>query len=141
MTSALFCPCILNNNNKNNNKKCKSLSIAKRKIEMKNFTTENGDTMEAMIEDDIYKCLGLMQTKQAQMMQQQGDEYLHCTKSILKTNLNGKNDKSFKYLRDPILTFSCGIVKWTLTDRENLLIKMRTLLTRYRLHHPHATKE
>jgi hypothetical protein len=53
----------------------------------------------------------------------------------------GKYDKSYKSLRDTILTFSFVIVKWTPTDLENLLIKMRTLLTMYRLHHPHATKE
>jgi hypothetical protein len=44
--------------------KCKTLSIAKGKLEMKNFTTEDEDTMEAMNEDDIYKYLGHMQTKQ-----------------------------------------------------------------------------
>jgi hypothetical protein len=30
---------------------------------MKNFTTEDEDTMETMNEDDIYKYLGHMQTK------------------------------------------------------------------------------
>jgi hypothetical protein len=60
---------------------------------MKSLTTEIDDIMDTILEDDIYKCLGHMQTKQiknAQMKQQLGDEYLHCTKSILKTNLNGK---------------------------------------------------
>jgi len=32
--------------------KCKTLSIAKGKLEMRNFTTEDDDTMEAMKEDD-----------------------------------------------------------------------------------------
>ena len=31
---------------------------------MRNFTTENDDTMEAMNEDDIYRYLGHMQSKQ-----------------------------------------------------------------------------
>jgi hypothetical protein len=64
---------------------CKTLSTAKGKIEMKNFTTEDEDTMEAMNEDDIYRYLGHMQTKQikhAQMKRQLGEEYLHRTKSI-----------------------------------------------------------
>jgi hypothetical protein len=72
--------------------KCKTLSIVKRKLELRNFTTE--DTMVAMKEEDIYKYLGHMQIKQiqhAQMEQQLGDEYLQRTKSILKTKLNGKN--------------------------------------------------
>ena len=61
---------------------------------MRNFTTENDDTMEAMNEDEIYKYLGHMQTKQmkhTQMKQKLGDEYLNRTKSILKAKLNGKN--------------------------------------------------
>jgi hypothetical protein len=34
--------------------KCKTLSIAKGKLEMRNFKTEDDDTMETMNEDDIY---------------------------------------------------------------------------------------
>jgi hypothetical protein len=74
--------------------KCKTLSIVKRKLELRNFTTEEEDTMIAMKEKDMYKYLGHMQTKQirhTQMKQQLGNEYLQGTKSILKTKLNGKN--------------------------------------------------
>ena len=42
---------------------------------------------------------------------------------------------------NPVLTFSFGMVKLTPTDLENLQTKMRTLLTRYRFHHPRAAKE
>ena len=76
--------------------KCKTLSTAKGKLEMRNFTTEDDDTMEAMNEDDIYRYLGHMLTKQikhAQMKQKLGEEYLKRTKSILKTKLNGKKKK------------------------------------------------
>jgi hypothetical protein len=74
--------------------KCKTLSTAKGKLEMISFMTENENTMEAMNEDDTYKYLGHMQTKQmkhTQMKQKLGDEYLNRTKSISKTKLNGKN--------------------------------------------------
>jgi len=73
--------------------KCKTLSIAKGKLEMRNFTTEDNDITEAM-KDDIYRYLGHMQSKQikhAQMKQKLDKEYLNCTKSILKTKLNGKS--------------------------------------------------
>ena len=33
--------------------KCKTLCIAKGKLEMRKFTTEDDDTMEAMNEDDV----------------------------------------------------------------------------------------
>jgi len=57
--------------------KCKTSSTAKRKLEMRSFTTDNDDTMEAMNEDDTYKYLGHMQTKQmkhTQMTQKLGEE-------------------------------------------------------------------
>ena len=49
------------------------ISIAKGKLEMRNFTTEDDDTMGAMNKDDIHRYLGHMQSKQmkqAQMKQQ-----------------------------------------------------------------------
>ena len=111
---------------------------------MRNFTTED-DEMEAMNEDDMYRYLGHMQAKQikhAQMKQKLGEEYLNCTKSILKTKLNGKNTiKAINTYVTPVLTFSFRMVKWTPTDLQNLQTKMRTLHTRYRFHHPRAAKE
>ena len=57
--------------------KCKPLSTVKGKLEMRNFTTEDDDTMEAMKEVDIYRYLGHMQYKQikhTQMKQRLGKE-------------------------------------------------------------------
>jgi hypothetical protein len=125
--------------------KCKTLSIAKRKLEMRNFTTEEADTMEVMKEDDIYRYVGHMQTKQinyTQMKQKLGKEYLNCTKSILKTKQNGENMiKAISTYINPVLTFSFRIVEWMPTDLENLQTKTRTLLARYRFHHPRSAKE
>jgi len=120
--------------------KCKTLCIAKGKLEMRNFTTEDDDTMEAMNEDDMYRYMGHMQAKQikrARMQQKLGEEYLNHTKSILKTKFDGKNTiKAISTYVTAVLTFSFGKVKWTPTDLENLQTKMRTLLTRYRFHQP-----
>ena len=50
--------------------------------------------------------------------------------------------KTINTYANPVLTCSFGEVKWTPpTDFENLQTKMRTLLTRYRFHHPRAAKE
>jgi len=57
--------------------KCKTLCIAKGKLEMRNITTEDDDTMEAMNKDDMYRYLGHMQVKQikhARMKQKLGKE-------------------------------------------------------------------
>jgi len=82
------------------------------------------------------------QIKHARMKQKLGEECLNRTKSILKTKLNGKNTiKAINTYATAVLTYSFGIVKWTPTDLENIQAKMRTLLTRYRFHHPRAAKE
>jgi hypothetical protein len=125
--------------------KCKTLSTAKGKLEMRNCTTEDADTMEATNEDDIYRYMGHMQSKQIthkQMKQKLGEEYLNHTKSILKTKLRGKNMiKAINTYATPVLTFSFRKVKWTPIDLQNFQTKTRTLLTRYRFHHPQAAKE
>jgi len=125
--------------------KCKTLCIAKGKLEMRNFITEDDDTMEAVNEDDTYGYLDYTQAKQikhARMKQKLGKEYLNRTKSILKTKLNEKNMiKAINTYVTPALTFSFRIVKWTPTDLENLQTKMRLLLVGYRFHHPRAEKE
>jgi hypothetical protein len=80
--------------------------------------------------------------KHAQMKQKLGEEYLHRTKSVLKTKLNRKNTiKAINTYATPVLTFSFGIVKWTPTDLENLQTKTTALLTRYRFQHHRAAKE
>jgi len=53
---------------------------SKGKVEMRNFTTEGDDTLEAMKEDDIYGYLGHLQSKQikhAYMKQKLAEEYLN----------------------------------------------------------------
>ena len=125
--------------------KCKTLSIAKGKLEIINFITEDDDTMESMNKDDVYRFLGHMQSKQikhAHMKQKICVEYLHRTKSTLKTKLNAKNTiKAINTYATPLLTFSFGIVKWMPTDLEKFQTKTRALLIRYRFHHPRAAKE
>jgi hypothetical protein len=103
--------------------KCKTLCIAKGKLEMRNFITEDDYTMEAVNEDDTYGYLDYMQAKQikhARMKQKLGKEYLNRTKSILKTKLNEKNMiKAINTYVTPALTFSFGIVKWTPRESPN----------------------
>ena len=74
---------------------------AKVKPEMRNFTTEDDDTIEAMNEDDMYRYLDHIQAKQikyGRMKQKLGKEYLNRTKSLLKTKLNGKNTTNLSIL-------------------------------------------
>jgi len=57
--------------------------VLQRELEVRHFTTEDDDTMEAMNEDDMNKYLGHMQTQQikhARMKQKLSEEYLNRTK-------------------------------------------------------------
>ena len=67
-------------------KSSKILSIAKGKLEMRNFTKEDDDgTMEAMNEGDMYRYLHHRQAKQiihVRMKRKLGDEHLNHTKSL-----------------------------------------------------------
>ena len=74
--------------------KCRTLCITKEKLEVRNFTTQDDDTVEAMNDNDMYRYLGHIKAKQikrARMKQKIGEEYLNCTKSVIKTKLIGKN--------------------------------------------------
>jgi len=83
--------------------KKKTLCIAKEKLEMRNFTTQDDDTMEAMNENGMYRCIDMQakQIKHARMKQKLGEEYLNRTKRILKTKLNGKNTLKLSILMRP----------------------------------------
>jgi hypothetical protein len=124
--------------------KCKTQIIGKGKQDTRNFTTEDDVTIEAMKENDVYRCLGHVQSKQikhAQMKQRPCEEYPNRTKIILKAKLKGKiRIKIVNTYATPVITFVFGIVKWTPTDLENLQIKTRTLHTRYGFQHQIAAK-
>jgi len=65
--------------------KCKTLCTAKGKLEMRNFTREDDDTVEAMNENDMCRYLGHMQAKQikhARMKQKLDKENINRTKAI-----------------------------------------------------------
>ena len=70
---------------------------------MRNFTTQDDDTMEAMNENGMYRCIDMQakQIKHARMKQKLGEEYLNRTKRILKTKLNGKNTLKLSILMRP----------------------------------------
>ena len=81
--------------------KCKTLSIARRKLEKRTFTTEDDDTMEAMNKDDLYRYLGHMQSKQIKQAQMKQKHKKH-----IKDKVECKKyDKSYQYLCDPSTNF------------------------------------
>jgi len=88
--------------------KCKTLCTAKENLEIRNFTTEDNDTMEVMNEDDIYRYLDHLQAKQikhAPTKHKLREKYLNRKKSILKTKRMEKYGKSNQYLCDSSTNF------------------------------------
>jgi hypothetical protein len=113
---------------------------------MRNCTTAVGDTVEAMSEDDIYRYWGHMQYKTNSARTNETKARRKILKSHKKhikhkVKLKKNKIKAINTYAISVLTFSFGIMKRTPTNTENLQTKRRTLLTRYRFHHPRAAKE
>jgi len=63
-------------------------------------------------------------------------------KTICKTKLNGKNlMKAINTMTTPVLVYSFGVIPWSDTELNELQIKTRTTLSRFKYHHPKATIE
>lgn len=125
--------------------KCKTLSIHRGKLESKEFETQEGGIITPMEEGESYKYLGILQAyklKHKDVKCMLTDTYTKRVTQILKSGLNGKNMfKAINTYAIPTLTYTFGILKWTKTDLENIQIKTRVLLTKYRCHHPRSAIE
>ena len=126
--------------------KCKVLNI--RKGKWSNEETEqflNNQTVQQMNEEDLYKYLGFHQNRKlnhTEIKQNIRKIYEQRLKALLKSKLNSKNlFKAINTFAIPVLTYSFGIINWSTTDLENIMIHTRTKLTQSRKHHPKSCKE
>lgn len=126
--------------------KCKSVHLLKGKI----VTSEGYDvTPENTIKDldfpDQYKYLGIEQLKGIDHMHVKKNlkqSLLQRIRSILKTQLYSRNKiRAINTYAIPVLTYSFGIIKWSLTDLEDISRMIRTQLTEHRMRHPKAAIE
>lgn len=123
--------------------KCRFLSIhAGRMIN----TQEQGPmAIEPMSTDELYKYLGVMQSKQvahSEMKKRLQTEFKSRLHKLMKSKLNGKNlVKAVNTYAIPAITYSFGIIKWTQTDLRNLQRTIRTTMTQYNYHHPKSCVE
>lgn len=101
--------------------------------------------IEAMTETDFYKYLGILQGTHARV----GDlkeallsEFLRRVKLVLKSHLSGKNKISaLNVFAIPSLAYAFGILPWTKTDLENVQRRIRTTMSKFRMHHPKSAVE
>lgn len=126
--------------------KCKTQHIERGLWTNRNTTeTLNSETLQNMDENEYYKYLGFKQNIKIDhptIKKELTEAYLSRLNKILKSYLNSKNlFKAINTYAIPLLTYSFGVIKWTETDIQNLMISTRTKLTKYNKHHPHACKE
>ncbi|KAL1446790.1 hypothetical protein WDU94_005582 [Cyamophila willieti] len=123
--------------------KCRFLSIQAGK--MVNTGDQAPMEIEQMDTDELYKYLGIMQSKQiaqSEMKRKLQTEFRSRLYKLMKSKLNGKNViKAINTYAIPAITYSFGIVKWTKTDLRNLQRSIRTIMTQFNMHHPKACLE
>ncbi|XP_030765588.1 uncharacterized protein LOC115889668 [Sitophilus oryzae] len=125
--------------------KCKLLNIKQGRIISSGFDLGDGDIIESLEEHETYKYLGLAQGKRLQhkdIKEKITSIYISRLTNILKSKLNGKNTfTAINSYAIPIISYTFGTIKWTKTELENIQIKTRTTLTKFRAHHPKAAVE
>jgi hypothetical protein len=125
--------------------KCRTISINKGNLQEEGYTIQDGQQIETMAEDEIYKYLGMKQQRTIEHGVIKKDLSSECftrTKNVLKSGLNSKN--MFKAINThalTVLSYSFGVIQWTRTDLEAVERKIRKLLTKSRKHHPRSSVE
>jgi len=108
--------------------------------ENEEIETINEQLITSLQEQETYKYLGFHQNTKLQhknIKQQITQKYKARITSILKSKLNSKHIvKAINTYAIPLLTYSFGVIKWSNTETEELNRLNRTMLTKYRMHHP-----
>ncbi|XP_044749726.1 uncharacterized protein LOC123310327 [Coccinella septempunctata] len=124
--------------------KCAVLHMKRGKlIEGEAMLINQGLEMQRMGPEDTYKYLGIKQgleirTKEAKDAFK--TKFMERLKKVLQSKLNAKSTfTAIKAWAMPCLTYSFGIIKWSTTDLRAIDTQVRVLLTRYGMHHPHAS--
>ncbi len=125
--------------------KCRILNTVKGKVHQRDFELQNGMTIEAMQDRDLYKYLGMKQAARLDhrtMKEELKREFTGRVQQLLKTKLNSRNlFQAINTYACSALSYSFGIVNWSRTDIESIQRKIRTLLTKAQNHHPRSATE
>lgn len=98
-----------------------------------------------MEDEELYKYLGYNQARILEhktIKEKLKLEYTRRINSICKMQLSSKNlFKALNTYAIPMLTYSFGVVRWSITDINALEIKTRSTLTQHRYHYPKSAIE
>ncbi|XP_045463805.1 uncharacterized protein LOC123673363 [Harmonia axyridis] len=123
--------------------KCARLKVKRGKISENDSNILNPNAIQNLGMDETYKYLGIQQAleiKNAEMKEAFSKKLFHRVNQVLKSKLNSKS--LFLALNTwalPIMTYTFGVLTWSTTELRALDTKIRTILTKYGVHHPHSS--
>ncbi|XP_044755067.1 uncharacterized protein LOC123314020 [Coccinella septempunctata] len=104
---------------------------------------ENDLAIQELSQGETYKYLGIQQALEIRTSHQKEafkNKFFDRVRKILRSKLNSK--AMFTALNTwalPSLAYSFGVLSWSSTDLKAIDTKVRVLLTKYGIHHPHAS--
>lgn len=123
--------------------KCAKATILKRKLtSSQNIEIAQDKTIKALEQHNVYKYLRVDEhdgIQHRKMKTKLKDEYYRRVRAVLKTYLNAKNKMSaIISIAVPVIQYSFGIIKWTLSEIRKMDRQTRKLLTMHGTLHPRA---
>ncbi|XP_044760844.1 uncharacterized protein LOC123318291 [Coccinella septempunctata] len=123
--------------------KCARLTVKRGKISESDSSFLDQDAIQTLDKDETYKYLGIQQAleiKNAEMKEAFTKKLLWRVGQLLRSKLNSRS--LFLALNTwamPIMTYTFGVLTWSTTELQALDTKIRTILTKYGVHHPHSS--
>ncbi|XP_044751668.1 uncharacterized protein LOC123311664 [Coccinella septempunctata] len=124
--------------------KCAVIHVKRgRLVDGEEMLVQDGIAIQRLAPEETYKYLGVQQaleirTSDAKASFQQ--KFFDRVKKILKSKLNSKAMfTAINIWAVPSLTYSFGVIKWSNTELKAIDTKVRVLMSKYGIHHPHAS--
>ncbi|XP_044756916.1 uncharacterized protein LOC123315325 [Coccinella septempunctata] len=125
--------------------KCAVLEIRRGKIQETETNTVlmNTIAIPQLGNHESYKYLGVRQAldiKTAEMKNHFKEKIYSRVNMLLKSKLNSRSlFNAINTWAIPVMTFSFGILTWSATDLRGMDTAIRTMLTKFGMHHPHSS--
>ena len=126
--------------------KCAKASFKKGKLTSTGNRVIDVDTeIQELDQEGVYKYLGVDESdgiQHSKMKEKIRKEYNRRVRSILRTELNGRNKmEAINSLAVPVVQYSFGIIDWKISELKKIDTKTRKLLNMHKMLHPKADVE
>ena len=126
--------------------KCAKASFKKGKLTSTGNIVIDVDTeIQELDQEGVYKYLGVDETdgiQHSKMKEKIRNEYNRRVRSILRTELNGRNKiEAINSLAVPVVQYSFGIIHWKISELKKIDTETRKLLNMQKMLHPKANVE